>query len=203
VIAGGAVAGGVNHTIEQTARVSSMNACAPTMLKQVIVFHCSFGPDVRNGVGSHYGGLRNHYARATSVRVGSRQPLQLIVFASIVTPPDDSMRSGSALRLRKRLCQETTCGCPDPQGPVRCPEQGSTAKYGQDSPTTRLGERSMRLPPAPIGTANTNEKARFAEDAWISRDALAGGRRAADAGRDIRCVPRVGRGGQPGVGRSS
>jgi hypothetical protein len=61
----------------------------------------------------------------------------------------------------------------------------------------------MRLPPAPIGTANTNEKARFAEGAWISRDALAGERRAADAGRDIRCVPRVGRGGQPGVGRSS
>src|ERR1700722_18614314 len=41
-------------------------------------------------------------ARATSVRTGSPQPLQLIVFASIFTRPDDSMKSGFALRDRRK-----------------------------------------------------------------------------------------------------
>jgi catalase len=44
----------------------------------------------------------------------------------------------------------------------------------------------MRLPLAPFAEASTIEKVRFAEDAWNSRDAVAGERRAADAEHDIR-----------------
>lgn len=44
----------------------------------------------------------------------------------------------------------------------------------------------MRLPLAPLAEASTIEKVRFAEDAWNNRDAVAGGRRAADTIHDVR-----------------
>lgn len=45
----------------------------------------------------------------------------------------------------------------------------------------------MRLPLAPFAQVSTIERVRFVEDAWNSRDAVAGERRAADAAEhDIR-----------------
>jgi hypothetical protein len=64
------------------------------------------------------------------------------------------------LKAPTGLCQETTYGCPDPYDRVRCPEQGSIAKYGQARPINRPGERSTRPPLAPFAEANTIQQVR-------------------------------------------